>query len=151
MTLTEFLTEKTVRARVKLRSWEEAVECVGRLLVNAGVVEERYIDAMKRVIYEFGPYAVIAPGIVLLHARPEDGVLKPCLGLITLATPVKFGHKENDPVDIVFALGAVDKKAHISALAVLAEMLMDQGVVSQLCAASDDQALLDVIRSWNSN
>lgn len=149
LNLATFLNEKTVRARVQVRSWEEAVEYVGRLLVEAGLAEDRYIGAMKRVLRELGPYAVIAPGIVLLHARPEDGVIEPCLGLITLAAPVEFGHRENDPVDIVFALGAVDKQAHISALQALAQMLMDQETLLRIRAAPDDLALLDAIQSWN--
>jgi PTS system ascorbate-specific IIA component len=32
----------------------------------------------------------LAPGIALLHARPEDGVKQACLSLITLQYPVKF-------------------------------------------------------------
>jgi PTS system ascorbate-specific IIA component len=59
---------------------------------------------MRRVLQELGPYAVIAPGIALLHARPDDGVLAPCLALITLSRAVEFGSEQNDPVDLVFAL-----------------------------------------------
>ena len=35
-----------------------------------------YADAMIRVIEEFGPYVVIAPGLALAHARPGDDVLR---------------------------------------------------------------------------
>lgn len=141
------LTEQTVRARVSLASWEEAVNRVGQLLVEAGTVEPRYVKAMKRVLREMGPYAVIAPGIVLLHARPEDGVHEPCLGVVTLSTPVPFGHTENDPVDVVIAFGAVDKHTHITALQQMAELLSDQATLERIRAAPDDRALLTIIRS----
>src|SRR5512135_1320213 len=114
--LSSMITAETTRAKVLVESWEGATDYVGALLVDAGKITPAYILAMKRVLQEMGPYAVIAPGIVLLHARPEDGVLQPCLALVTLATPVKFGHSENDPVDLVFALGAMDKQAHIASL-----------------------------------
>jgi mannitol/fructose-specific phosphotransferase system IIA component (Ntr-type) len=104
VSLASMITEKTVRAKVSVESWEAAVDHVGTLLVGANKIRPEYISAMKRVFKEIGPYAVLAPGIVLLHARPEDGVIEPCLGLITLAEPVAFGHSENDPVDLVFAL-----------------------------------------------
>jgi mannitol/fructose-specific phosphotransferase system IIA component (Ntr-type) len=138
----------TVRARKTVRDWQEAVHLSGQLLVDNGSVEPAYVDAMERVLRELGPYAVIAPGIVLLHARPEDGVLEPCMGLVTLSTPVRFGHSQNDPVDIVIALGAVDKKGHIQALQRLAGLLGDPDGLTRLRSASTDDVLLSVIQSW---
>lgn len=143
------LTAQTVRAKVAASTPDEASDRVGQLLVEAGSIEPRYVEAMQRVLREMGPYAVLAPGVVLLHARPEDGVRQPCLGLVTLAEAVAFGHSENDPVDVVFALGAVDKQAHVEALRQLAELLMDQEAMRQIRAAPDDRTLLDVIQSWN--
>lgn len=143
------LTEQTVRAMVRVASWEEAVDRAGQLLVEAGTVEPCYVEAMKRVLREMGPYAVIAPGVVLLHARPEDGVRQPCFGIITLSTPVAFGHKENDPVDVVIAFGAVDKHAHVTALQQLAQLLMDQAALKRIRAAPDDRALFSAVHSWN--
>jgi PTS system ascorbate-specific IIA component len=115
--------------------------------VDSGKVTLDYIQAMKRVLKEMGPYAVIAPGIVLLHARPEDGVLEPCLGLVTLSTPVEFGHSENDPVDLVFALGATDKQAHIAALQQLAMLLGDEQALSEMRSAQDAEDLLRTIET----
>jgi mannitol/fructose-specific phosphotransferase system IIA component (Ntr-type) len=67
------------------------------------------------------------------------------LGLITLLEPVRFGHSENDPVDLVFALGAVDKQAHISALQQLAEMLGDPGKLEEIRSAPTHDSLLKIL------
>ena len=147
--LASLLTDETVRARVHVVSWQEAVDRVGGLLVGAGAVELRYIEAMKLVLREMGPYAVIAPGVVLLYARPEDGVRRPCLALMTLATPVPFGHSQNDPVDLVVALGAVDKQAHVVALQELARLLMDQPTLERIRSAQDDGALRAAIDAFD--
>lgn len=147
--LSNLLNSNTVEAKVQVRDWEEAADRVGSLLVASGSVESSYVQAMKRVLREMGPYAVIAPGIVLLHARPEDGVKAPCLGLITLSTPVEFGHSENDPVDLVFALGAMDKKAHIHALQQLARLLGDPQALASLRSAIDSASLIRVIGDWS--
>jgi mannitol/fructose-specific phosphotransferase system IIA component (Ntr-type) len=146
--LVSLLTEKVIQTRVRVDSWSEAVDRVGRLLVESEAVEPRYIEAMKRVLREMGPYAVIAPGIVLLHARPEDGVRRPCLAMITLATPVPFGHSQNDPVDLVFALGAVDKKAHVAALQDLARLLMDPSTLDRFRSAVDGRGVLSAVEAW---
>ena len=123
----------------------------GQLLVKTGSIQQSYVDAMEKVIRDLGPYAVIAPGIVLLHARPEDGVNEPCFGLVTLATPVPFGHSQNDPVDLVFVLGATDKNSHIQALQRLAGLLSDLSSLAKLRASKDDNQLFTVIQTWDGN
>ena len=143
--LSMLTSKETINAKVQVKNWEEATDAVGELLVSAGKIKPEYITAMKRVLKEMGPYAVIAPGIVLLHARPEDGVIEPCLGLITLIHPVPFGHSENDPVDLVFALGAIDKQAHITALQQLAEMLGDSVKLREIRSAPDNNSLLKIL------
>jgi mannitol/fructose-specific phosphotransferase system IIA component (Ntr-type) len=116
------LTAETTRARVSVGSWQEAVRAATQLLVDAAA-------------------------IVLLHARPEDGVRRPCLALLSLMEPVAFGHSVNDPVDLVVAFGAVDKEAHLDALQQLAQLLSDPFALAALRAAATDQALLDALRA----
>ena len=86
-------------------------------------MKPRFMDAMIRVATEFGPYIVIAPGIALPHARPEDGVIDSTVAVVRLATPVNFGNEDNDPVWLVVALAAKDKEGHIQGLSDLATVL----------------------------
>lgn len=139
--LEDMLKLETVRARSKADSWQHAADMAGRLLVDAGMVEERYVEKMKQIVEEMGPYVVIAPGVAMLHARPEDGVLRPCIGLLTLANAVEFGHSKNDPVDIVLAFGATDKNSHIGSLKQVAERLGDPEAVKRIRSAKSDEAL----------
>ena len=88
---------------------------------------------------------MIALGIALPHARPEDGIKRMCLSLITLKEPVKFGHPQNDPVDFVIALGAVDNKSHVKALGQLAEMLGDQENLKAMRSAQTKEDVLKII------
>ena len=145
MQLEGLLIKNTIAARLLLSTREEIIQKAGELLVEADMVEPRYIQAMKRVLDELGPYCVIAPGIALLHARPEDGVKQACLSLITLQYPVKFGHSTNDPVDIVFTLGAKDKQGHIEALAELAGYLSKEKFLQMIRACENSQALQKAI------
>jgi transcriptional antiterminator/mannitol/fructose-specific phosphotransferase system IIA component (Ntr-type) len=123
--LAALLRPDTIRLGLEAGCWQEVVEEAGRLLLITGAVEPRYVSAMERTISEHGPYVVIAPGIALLHARPEEGVRAICMSLVTLNPPVAFGHPRNDPVDLVFALGAMDHHSHRKALAQLADLLGD--------------------------
>lgn len=143
--LATLITAETIRLRVAANNWQEVVDKAGRLLLNIGAIEARYIEAMKNIIVKYGPYIVIWPGIALLHAHPEDGVKRLCMSLVTMQSSVKFGHPHNDPVDLVIALGAVDDRSHLKALAQLAEILGDQGMVNGIKSASAKKEILELV------
>ena len=103
--------------------WREAVQMSGTLLVDVGAAEEGYVAAMVRTTEELGPYAVLAPGVAIPHARPEDGAVRVGLSLAVLSEPVEFGSKENDPVDLVFGFSTTDSEAHVELLQALADFI----------------------------
>lgn len=148
VSLKEALNAQTVKAKVAANSWEQAVEVAGMVLVQANLVEPRYIDAMKKTLRELGPYSVIAPGIAMPHARPEDGVIQTGFSLVTLVKPVTFGNAENDPVDILLAFSASDKERHITALKEISVFLSNDGLVRKVRTANSNDQLLDVIRDF---
>ncbi len=123
--LISMLSRKTIALGVDVNDWESAVKAGGKLLVEAGLVEERYVDAMIDTMKSLGPYSVIAPGVALPHARPEDGVHEPCMSLITLKNPINFGNKNNDPVKLVVSFGTTDNTSHVKAIMRLARILGD--------------------------
>jgi PTS system ascorbate-specific IIA component len=107
---------ENVLLNVSALDWEESIEKVGKLLYENKYVEKKYIQAMIDVVNELGPYIVLAPGIAFAHARPSSGVIKTGIGLVTLKQPVEFGNKDNDPVNIVFAIAAKNPTSHIDLL-----------------------------------
>lgn len=143
--LKNIITPSRVQSKVTVNSWLEAIDYACGLLEKEGLVLPSYIVAIKNTFKTIGAYMVIAPGIVLLHSRPEDGVLKPCLALITLNEPICFGHPDNDPVDIVFAMGATDKNTHIQALQHLAELLGNPQTPSLMRSIKSDEDLYKLL------
>lgn len=130
--LKNMLTKETVVVEDTCHTWEDVVFKAGELLKNTGAIEESYITAMVESIEKNGPYMVIAPGIALLHARPEDGVNKACMSLYVLKNGVSFGHKDKDPVTLAFAFGAVDAQSHLQALQQLMELFNDEVRLTKL-------------------
>jgi len=147
LSLATLITAETIGVKVPANNWREVIDEAGKLLLDIGAIETRYIEAMKEIIVKHGPYVVIEPGIALLHARPEEGVRRLCMSLITLHRPVKFGHPENDPVDLAIALGTVDNRSHLKALVSLTELLEDQERVYKIRSASTKEKALEVISS----
>lgn len=139
--LVELLAREQVKAKQDAADWREAVAIAGQLLVDAGCCTDDYVRAMQEGVIEFGPYIVIAPGVAMPHARPEAGVLKPGVSIITLAEPREFGNEANDPVDFVIAFSAVDKNAHIQTLQQIVGLLENEETMAAARAATSDDAL----------
>jgi mannitol/fructose-specific phosphotransferase system IIA component (Ntr-type) len=147
MNLREMLRPPLVAVDVRVKDWQEAVHVCGRLFNVEGATEERFSEAMIRVATEFGPYIVVAPGIALPHARPEDGVIRASMSVIKLSTPVNFGNAENDPVWLVVALAAIDNRQHLQGLVELATVLSDPLNIDRLKACQTPEELLEVFYS----
>ena len=113
-----------------------------------GLDNEDYTQAMIDAVDEFGPYMVLAPGLALAHARPEDGVLDIGVSLVTLDPPVNFGSKANDPVNLVIAFCAVDKTGHTDMLARLAMFLEDERRREQLASTSQPDMITRALQEF---
>jgi mannitol operon transcriptional antiterminator len=143
--LAGLITAETIGLKVAANGWQDAVDQAGRLLLDIGAIEATYVEAMKENIMTYGPYVVVAPGVALLHARPEDGVKELCISIATLQSPVEFGHPDNDPVDLVIALGAVDNRSHLKALAQLVTLLRDREMIDAVRRASTEEEILSLV------
>jgi len=145
LNIKDLLRPNLVELNVSVTDWEDAIRSVGRLLVADKAVEPRFVDAMIRVAKEFGPYIVLAPGFAMPHARPEDGCIRSSMALITLAKPVEFGNPQNDPVNVVVALAAVDNQGHIEGLSDLAEVMSEDGIVEKIAASGSVGEVLAIM------
>lgn len=130
-----FLDSSLIKIGAEVQTAEEAILQAGNLLLNEGVIEQTYTDAMVNAYKENGPYFVLAPYIAIPHARPEDGVKEASVSLLQLKSPVRFGHQSNDPVHIVFGLGAASSDEHLILLRKLTELLNDSRNVDALINA----------------
>lgn len=128
----KLLTEDLVKLNIKASNWEDAVRKAGELLYINNKVEKSYIDAMVKTVESMGPYIVMAPGIAMPHARPEDGVKDIGLAIISLEKPVDFGSDDFDPVKLVIALCASESKVHIELLKDLSNVLDDEDLINKV-------------------
>lgn len=143
--LTDMLTVDRIQAQSQAADKQEIIRMAGRMLVDAGLAEEEYIQGMLDMCEEFSSYIVIMPGVAMPHARPERGAKKPGLALLTLREPVRFGHPENDPVQMVVGLCAPDKTAHLVAMRELSKLLCEEDKVEQIFNAATSQEIYDII------
>src|SRR3970040_641623 len=91
---------------------------------------------------------VVAPRTPLPHAPPSPAVLRVGLSVVALARPVPFGHPQNDPVTLVVALAAPDKRSHTQALATLAGLLAEETRRAALLRAERPEEILAAVEAY---
>jgi mannitol/fructose-specific phosphotransferase system IIA component (Ntr-type) len=146
--LADYIDATMIKLQAHAKDWQDAVRQGGELLIKGGKCEERYVDAMVEAVKTMGPYMVLAPGLALAHARPEDGVLELGMSVITLETPVEFGSEANDPVSLIISFGGVDKKSHIGMLQALAKFLMEEENQEFLRKATSAAEVMDSFSNY---
>lgn len=132
---------------IEVNDAEGAIRSAGQLLVDSGSAEEEYVEAMLAAYRERGPYIVIAPHIALPHAKAESGVHEAAVAFVRLKKPVKFGHAENDPVDLIFALGSSSSSDHIKLLRTLSSLLSDPANIDAIRSAQSVKELEVLLQS----
>ncbi|WP_226669752.1 BglG family transcription antiterminator [Metabacillus litoralis] len=143
--LQDILKDSNILLNQECNDWKEAITKSAQPLFSDEVIEERYINAMIKSVEDFGPYIVVGKHLALAHARPEDGVNKLGVSVMTLKEPVIFGNPENDPVKIVFCLAAVDSYSHLNVMKNLLELINDEQKLNNLILANDLNSFNEVL------
>lgn len=120
--LTDYLSEETMNHVDSVESWQEGIRLAARPLLEKGVIEEVYIEAMISSVNENGPYIVLKDYFALPHAKAGEGVNEVGMALLTLNEPVDLA---GNPVKVFLVLAAVDSSAHLEALSEISELLID--------------------------
>ena len=141
------LSPDAVVIGAEVADWRAAVRVAGAALVASGAALPGYSDEMIRMIEEHGPYVVIAPGLALAHARPGSSVLADGLSIVTLATPIPFGHPHNDPVTVVLGLAITSIEGHLESIADLANVFNDSSAIPALATAPDEATVIAIMEA----
>lgn len=145
-TVVSLLSRSAIRLDATAQGWEDAIRQAGALLEAEGVATGDYTQAMVDSVHTNGPYIVLAPGFAFAHSRPSEAVKRTGLSWLRLAEPVEFGHKRNDPVELVVAMAAADTTEHQDAMAQLAKVVSSKQTMERLRTAPDAEAVLDILR-----
>src|SRR5690606_28846562 len=148
LSLLDLLPEQSVQVDASADDWRTAIRLAGEGLIRSGVAPAEYSGEMIAAVGQLGPYIVIAPGLALAHSRPSPAVRRTGLSWVSLRTPVRFGHQDNDPVRVVVGLAATDHSRHTAALGGLAQLLGAPGRLEELLTAPDAATVRRLIGSF---
>ena len=143
--LKDLTSESLVRLHIHAKDWDDAVRQAAQPLIDEQKVKPSYVDDMIQGVKETGPYIVLTKHVALPHARPESGAIDSAIGIATLATPVEFGNKDNDPVKYLFCLSATDDTGHLNALAEFAGLFENKAFFEMLDNAEDAKEVIEFL------
>lgn len=141
----QLLNPDLIQLNVSAEDWQTAIQKAAEPLVAHKIVTAHYPKRVIEIAKRDGPYIVITPHIALSHAAVTDGALQNGLGLTTFVTPVVFGNKANDPVNIIFTLSSTGDDVHLSQMAALVEVLQKPGLIDAVTQATDVQEVTKLI------
>ncbi|MBE6482683.1 MAG: PTS sugar transporter subunit IIA [Actinomyces ruminicola] len=125
--------------------WRDLMRHSAALLERHQLITPTYIDAVLAGLERNGAYMLIAPGVLLAHARPEEGALGTGLSLLTTTEDVALMDDPSMPIRLFFTLAANDSQEHLALLATLAETLMDSGLMNELRESEDPVRVAQIL------
>ncbi len=132
-----YLIPERIHLQEQVKDWQELVDVVGDIMCKLGDVDHNYTKAIKNGIEKYGPYSVVVPGVVILHARPEDGVKNLSVAFVTLEKGVNFG-SENDPVFVGIGLAATDNEKHLGIIKDIAHIIENEELIERISSYKSD-------------
>ncbi|PWC15964.1 PTS sugar transporter subunit IIA [Brenneria corticis] len=146
--LNDWLTQDSIQICDRADDWRQAVALAAAPLIAKGAISDSYVPAILRQYDAIGPYFVLAPGIAMPHARPEEGALALGLSLLLVREGVIFHSADHDPVRLIVMLSAPDGNSHIELIAQLAELFSCDEAITALFAARTVEEVLDIIHQY---
>ena len=143
--ITTWLPVENIQIVDSVSDWKQAIRLSAQPLLAKETITEEYIEAIFNSHQELGPYYVLAPGLAMPHARPEQGAIKNGLSLLHIKQGVSFNADENDPIYVVIMLCALSGDEHINMITALAEIFSNDERLSALLKASTLETIQTVI------
>ncbi|RMC47541.1 MULTISPECIES: PTS sugar transporter subunit IIA [unclassified Lactobacillus] len=135
------------------KDWQEAIRISGEIMKKNNLVTDKYIDQVIADIKQYGPYIVIVPGVAMPHSQADSlDVLGTGIGLTIFPEKVSFDHNDSEKdAQLFFMLAAKDNATHMKNIANLSNLLMEEGMIEDLCQVKNLADYRKVIQKHDSS
>ncbi|GGE27087.1 transcriptional antiterminator [Pullulanibacillus camelliae] len=143
--LTDLLHRDNVQFLDTINHWTEAIHIAAKPLLMQKKIEPRYIKAIINSVNRKGSHMVIAPGVAIPHAKPEDGAKQIGMSLLKLHDPISFPDVKHK-VYICIVLSAIDDEGHLKALSQLTHIMSQKPQLEALLHSETMNDLLAIVQ-----
>jgi PTS system fructose-specific IIC component len=146
--LSGYLTEQTVKVQLDAHEKEAAIREMAGLLARSGEVAD--VDELVRTALQREEQGTTGLGeeIAIPHAK-TDAVTAPVVGFARSEEGVEWGSLDGTKARLVFMIAVPEAAAgdeHLRILALLSRKLVNAGFRERLISATDEAAVLGVMR-----
>ncbi|MCR0567059.1 PTS sugar transporter subunit IIA [[Clostridium] innocuum] len=131
MYIKDILKPENVEVIESVIDWRDAVYQGTKNLEAQNYITRQYSEAIIENLLTYGAYFVLCPGIALLHATSNAGVLKTQLSVVLVKRPFRFKGKDED-IKLLITLAAIDSQSHIGAMQQIAMLLNDDKTIDNV-------------------
>ena len=140
------LDEKNIILNVATETFTEAIERVGKLLVENGYVEKEYIEGMKKRNEEITTY--IGNGVAIPHGMSEYVKYIKESGIVIAQYPNGVDFGEGNTANIVIGIAGKNDD-HIKILSKIAIACQAEEDVAKLIKSKDKAEIISLIMDGN--
>jgi mannitol operon transcriptional antiterminator len=137
-------SKKFVKVKQQALNWEEAINRGVAILYENGCVDPRYGKKIISNLREFGPYMSIAPGVVLPHAGPEDGVYENSMSIVVLEKGVDFHDRFAQPVQLIITLALKDGNGYLNVVERLIHLSNNHDFIQKVMKMNKPQQVAEL-------
>ena len=139
----ELLTRETVRLGVAAKDRADAIDQAGKVLVEAGAIEQAYVDAMHEREGVMSSY--MGEGFALPHGTDESRrhVKRAAVAFLQFAEPIVWEEGDEETTAALAVAAKADE--HVGVLATLAKVLVDEEKAERLRTTDDVDEVLELL------
>ena len=138
------LKQQTIQILDEPMEWQQAIHKASEPLLHRAIIKKSYVQAMIDLLYDYGPYIVLANGVAIAHANPEQGAN--ALGLSLLINKQSITFEDDANVHFLFVLSNPDQDKHLHLLRDIMRLANDTALVDQLLKMEDTLAILEGLK-----
>lgn len=124
--------------------WKEAIRYAGAGLLEKGAINKGYLDKIISQLLYYGPFMFVAEGLVLAHAKPEDGVMHMGISMTIFKEPVIFS--EHQRARIILTLAVEDQEKHLRILKDIMNIFEDGAQVEKIADMNEREEIVRYLR-----
>lgn len=139
------LIKNKVRIIDEKVNWKNAINLIGKVLIENGDIEYSYIEEIFKLIEQKGPYFIISPGVALVHSKLSPSVKNTSIGFLVSKKDIIFDNSKS--VNIIILLALKDKKSHLKALADILTIFENQNSLNSIINKNTEDEIIKYISS----
>lgn len=147
--LSELFKEDKIIFSNSCKDYKQAIYYGGNVLLEAGEINQEYINAMIENVETYGNYFTINNEFAFPHADPKSGVIKTGVCLLILEEPVYFVDECMGAIKYVCCVAAENGENHKKVLFELVNMFKNTHFNNQFKTCNNSREVFELIQQYN--